>query len=194
MPVLDDDPVYDPEDLDRKVQDVQSELARRREELEELERHRQELEALNAKEHNFHEGRNEMEDKLSRSVTKMERLIREAQSRAEAMEYAVETFRQHLSIIRRLRPEEWDKDEMHEELNRALALIAGAESDYIREMRRLEGFEEEAEKATKSARRSVSGNPQGFLHWMTLGVAFTLPLIVAIAVAVVFILTAMAKP
>lgn len=193
---FDEEPVYEQEDLSRQVLEAQERLRRLRDEQDELQRKKEELEALNAKQAEFHEGRREMIDKLSRSAVDFEKESQAAMRRAEALKLASKTFRQHMAMIECIRPEEWNPEGMHHELDRAIGIIGEASEDYDTEMLRIESLGGVAvpngrKKSKSSANMAGSGGEQTFLYWLRSGFAFTLPVVVLGLIALILVLTAL---
>ncbi|MEM7014718.1 MAG: hypothetical protein AAF585_24935 [Verrucomicrobiota bacterium] len=206
-----EEPVYDVEDLDSQVNNAQEQLKRLRDEQEALQRKKDELEALNAKQSEFREGRADIVNKLTNAITEFDHEAHQLLRRAEAMQAASQGFQQHLQRIDTIRPEEWAKEGMHQELDHALEMIGDAEEDYQSEVSRIETlggavgaaaakgakkfFKFGRSAAAGSANLSaVAGQPLSFFYWLRSGLAFTLPVIVVGLVGLILILTALAGP
>lgn len=187
-----EEPVYDVEDIDDRVNQAQAQLKRLREEQEAVQ-------ILNAKKAEFQEGRAEMIEKLASSATEFEHESQALILRAEAMEEAAQSFRRHLGAIEQIRPEEWPRKDMHAGLDQALAVIKDASAEYETETKRIEALG----GATSSSPRKKSGKvgevvsslfssveKQSFFYWFRSGFAFTLPVIVLGLIALILILTA----
>ena len=201
---LPQDPVYDVEDLDSQVNNAQEQLKRLRDEQEALQRKKAELEALNAKQSEFQEGRADVVTKLTNSTTEFEHEAHLLVRRAEAMQLAARSFRQHLDMIETIRPEGWAQEGMHHELDRALDVIGSAREDYDDEMRRIEALGGSAAISSKSAKKgkffkmgrrpAAASGDQSFFYWLRSGFAFNLPVIVLGAIALMLILAALGGP
>lgn len=205
-----EDPVYDVEDLDSQVNNAQEQLKRLRDEQEALQRKKEELEALNAKQSEFREGRADVVNKLTNAVSEFDHEAHQLLRRAEAMQAASQGFQQHLEQIDLIRPEEWAKEGMHQELDQALEMIGDAQSNYQSEVSRIEALGGVVGSAAKGAKKffkfgrsaaagaptasAAAGQQMSFFYWLRSGFAFTLPVIVVGLVALILVLTALAGP
>ncbi|MFT5467678.1 MAG: hypothetical protein ACI8UO_002785 [Verrucomicrobiales bacterium] len=189
----DTEPAYDVEDIDDRVNEVQQQLKRLREEQEAVQ-------LLNSKKAEFQEGRTDIVEKLTCASTEFEHEARALQLRADAMEEASQSFRRHLAAVERIRPEDWPRKDVHAGLDQALEVISEASIEFESETRRVEAL---GGSATANPTRKKSGkagvvgsilgsnSEQSFFYWMRSGFAFTLPVIVLGLIALILILAAL---
>lgn len=172
--VMDDDPFSE-------LKQKQESLLRIRQELERTQREAQELEARRNKEERFVMGRREICEKLARSLSKLEKDLYQSQKAIEEISLAREGFQRHLEVLRQIHPEEWKRHRVDEELDRAIGVVEDAEDDFNKSMRRLSSVASNREEGSFGPVGGGQGLglPQGFSQWVTMGLAFTLPLMVA---------------
>ncbi|MCB1236491.1 MAG: hypothetical protein KDM91_15595 [Verrucomicrobiae bacterium] len=179
------------EDFEDQVNEAQEQLLQLRQKQEMLERQKLELEELQRRKEEFTHGRAEVTEQLSQSIAHLEREAARAQQLAEECLDSKESFEQHLRIVEMLRPEHWSRADLRDELTRALACIEDAEQDiaqagHLLEVRKAapKGVRVTEKKSTASA---AASREQGFLHWFKCGLAFTLPLMIFVGVALLLL-------
>jgi predicted RNase H-like nuclease (RuvC/YqgF family) len=181
------------DDVDHKVKAAQEQLLQLRMQQEEIERQKQHLETLRVKQERFVAGKRDLLEKLSRSVSSVERDLYDAQKRVEELSLTHDDFRRHLDILKSLQPEKWHRSQVDEELDQALAAIEDAEADFAKGVRRLESLRivesnpiaacvshkttSVIEESTFEATMTCSSPTEEMIVWMRRGFAFTLPLI-----------------
>lgn len=172
------------EDFEDQVHEAQEQLLELRQKQELVERQKHELEELQHKKDDFMKGRSEVSDKLSRCITSLDREAVEAQKRADSYLDTKESFEHQLKIVQVLRPELWSRDELRNELNRAIEKIEDAQDQIAKNSHVLEGVKSAPKLKTQSMRSALSaGDESSFTYWMMRGLAFTLPLMIAGALA-----------
>lgn len=176
------------DNFEEKVQKAQEKLLHLRQQQEHLERQKQELEELGQKQDRFLRGRRELAERLSRSLGRLDRETFEAQARVEGLHQAKDAFQRHLETIEAMQPEYWSRAELQDQLNHALSAIQDAEDEFARTMQRL-ALDGDGSKpgAAASAGGAVGflGAPfhaRTFLAWMLCGLAFTIPIMMFLAV------------
>lgn len=159
-----------------ELKQKQESLLRIRQELERTQREAEELEARKQKEERFASGRKDICERLARSLAKLDRELYDSQKAIEEISVAREAFELHLNALKDIHPESWSRNGLDDELDRAIGAVDDAEDEYSKASRRLalvvKGHEEEVSA-------SFGGLPQDFYALMRLGLAFSLPLIVA---------------
>ena len=118
--------------FDQELASAQEQLRALREKEVEIEKQRDELKQLSVKQERFGSGRRDIVNKMSRSIIAIERSLQEKEKQMEQMLAARDAFMQHLDILKELRPENWSRSHLSEELDRALALIDGADRPFAR--------------------------------------------------------------
>ena len=169
------------EDYDRKLQDTQEELERIQQQREELARKKQELEELTSRKHAFVSQQVELAEKLTSSLTLIDRELFEMRNEAEDLEQCRACFAAHLDKIQKLNPEHWTRDNTLEKLERATVAIDLAADEYDQAAAHFEGsrsgaiFGRASKRSRASARSSGSGE---FMSNLRNGFAFNLPVVV----------------
>ena len=125
------------DEFDEKVQEAQEQLLHLRHQQELLEKQKAELEELKRKREKFVRGRAEATERLTKATSMLEREIFESQKRLEQFGATRDAFERHLEILDSIDPEDWSRDEMRNELSRALGAIDDAREEYTSEMARV---------------------------------------------------------
>jgi DNA repair exonuclease SbcCD ATPase subunit len=182
---LNDDEALSAEHLDSQVQKAQEQLLQLKRQQEQIEKQKRELEELSRRQEELEHGRAEMTDKLTRALVVLEREAYSAQNRLEQVRAARESFAQHLELIEAIDPRSWNPSDLHKELSRALSTVDDARTDYSEQRSRLQAGEATGEAALPDATADAyqSSDARSFVQWLQIGLAFTLPLIIFGAVA-----------
>ncbi len=154
-----------------------------------IEKQKRELEELSRRQEELEHGRAEMSDKLTRALVVLEREAYSAQNRLEQVRGARESFAQHLELIEAIDPRSWNPSDLHKELSRALSTVDDARTEYSDRRSRLQAAEAatgEASLPDATTDAYQSSNGRSFLHWLQIGLALTLPLIIFGAIALLF--------
>lgn len=175
--------------------DKTQELDRLRARQEELERERRTLEEMRKKQEAFDVGRRELKDRLNESLVRMEKERLQSERLCQLLEETRRLFRERLDEVETLNESEWADENLLDELNRALVLLENVRSDYNKSMAKIEAIHPQSPSATversspltfEDASVSSARATQGFGYWLRAGFAFTLPLIVTLAVLTLF--------
>lgn len=179
----DPDPLLDleednPEDLGEEVQKTNTELEKLKRQLEDIEKQKLRLEELKRRQDELENGRNDMADKLTRSLVVVQREAEEAQKRLEQLNAIHNSFTQHLRYIESINPKLWGANELPKELSKALSAVEDARADYTKAQARISVDVPVEAPAAAAAYDDEYGyaEERGFLYWLKNGVAFTLPL------------------
>lgn len=175
------------EHLDSQVQRAQEQLLQLKRQQDQIEKQKRELEELSRRQEELDRGRTEMSDKLTRSLVILEREAYDWQKKLEQIRATRESFEQHLALLESIDPKSWNPTDLHKELSRALSTVDDARAEYSQQRSRLTASTEEGgEVALPEAAPEVAlGNANGFLQWMQIGFALTLPLIIFGLIALV---------
>ncbi len=179
------------EHLDSQVQKAQEQLISLKRQQEQIEKQKRELEELSRRQEELDRGRGEMTDKLTRSLVVLEREAYDSQKKLEQIRATRESFEQHLSLLESIDPKSWNPADLHKELSRSLSTVDDARAEFSQQRSRLSatGGDEMAEAALPEATPDISlGRGNGFMQWLQIGLAFTLPLIVFGLLALVIFL------
>jgi vacuolar-type H+-ATPase subunit I/STV1 len=170
------------EDYDRKLKDAQDELDRIQLQREELERKKSELEELTTRKRGFLSQQVELTEKLTSSLTLIDRELFEMRQEAEDLEQCRTCFAAHLDKIQKFNPESWSRDYLSEKLEKASMTIDIAADEYDQAAAHFEGSRSgaifgRASKRGRSAGSRRAGSSE-FVANLRNGFAFNLPLVV----------------
>jgi DNA repair exonuclease SbcCD ATPase subunit len=188
---LSEDEPLSAEHLDSQMQKAQEQLLQLKRQQEQIEKQKRELEELSRRQEELERGRTEMTDKLTRSLVVLEREAYNSQKRLEQIRATRESFGQHLELIEAIDPKNWNSADLHKELSRALSAVDDARTEYAEQRSRLQATDENGRESSLPEviddADAFSGG-RSFSHWLQIGVALTLPLIIfgVIALAVFF--------
>jgi hypothetical protein len=121
-----------------------------------------------------------MSDKLTRSLVILEREAYDTQKKLEALRATRESFGQHLELIEAIDPKSWNHGDLQKELSRALSTVDDARAEFSQQKSRLQASDEPNSEVLPETGSEVSDlNGSGsFGHWVKVGFAVTLPLII----------------
>jgi len=179
------------EDYDRKLRDAQEEMERIQQQREELERKKLELEDLTSRKRAFVAQQAELTEKLTSSLTLIDRELFEMRNEAEDIEQCRACFAAHLDKIQKLNPDNWTRDNLSEKLERATMAIDLADDEFDQAAAHFEGSRSGAifGRPSKRGRASKShGAGSEFMTNLRNGFAFNLPVCVLGCVAVIIYL------
>ena len=187
------------EHLDSQVQKAQEQLLQLKRQQEQIEKQKRELEELSRRQEELERGRTEMTDKLTRSLVVLEREAYDSQKKLEQIRATRESFEQHLALLESIDPKSWNSADLHKELSRSLSTVDDARAEFSQQRSRLSATtgDESAEVALPDAAPDVplGAGGNGFLQWMQIGFALTLPLIIVGLLALfVFLWLAVPRP
>ena len=169
------------EHLDSQVQKAQEQLIALKRQQEQIEKQKRELEELSRRQEELDRGRTEMTDKLTRSLVVLEREAYDSQKKIEQIRATRESFEQHLLLLEAIDPKSWNPADLHKELSRSLSTVDDARAEIGQQRSRLSaaGGDGATEVALAGASpEGALGGANGFMQWMQIGFAVTLPLII----------------
>lgn len=187
---------HSPEHLDSQVQRAQEALLSLKRQQEQIEKQKRELEELSRRQEELDRGRAEMSDKLTRSLVILEREAYDTQKKLEALRATRESFGQHLELIEAIDPKSWNHGDLQKELSRALSTVDDARAEFSQQKSRLQASDEPNSDVLPETGSEVS-DPNGggsFGHWVKVGFAVTLPLIIFGIIALFVLAWLGAKP
>ncbi len=170
------------EDFTGKLQEAQHQLEILQQQQAEVERQRIELQDLNKSKEEFINGQVELQEKLTSSVTAMDREIFTTRQELEELEQARVCFVDHLEKVNTLNPDSEDNDTLRQELTRAISVIDLAEDEYEQVVDHFSGGRSASVFSIQSAKtkRSVTSNQtvSEFTTTFRNGLAFNLPILI----------------
>jgi phage terminase Nu1 subunit (DNA packaging protein) len=168
------------DDYDDKLKAAQLELDRIQQQREELERKKRELEELTARKRTFVLQQCELTEKLTSSLTLIDRELFEIRQEAEDLEQCRVCFASHLDKLQKFNPDQWTRDNLSEKLERATIALDVAADEYDQAAAHFEGGRSGAifGRASKRGRSSArSGASSEFAANLRNGFAFNLPIV-----------------
>lgn len=177
---LSEEEAISPEHLDSQVQKAQEQLVQLKRQQEQIEKQKRELEELSRRQEELERGRAEMTDKLTRSLVILEREAYDSQKKLEQLRATRESFLQHLQLLESIDPKSWNPADLHKELSRALSAVDDSRAEFSQQRSRLQASEDASDIPLPEVAPELGGLAGGksFVHWLQIGFAFTLPLIV----------------
>ena len=118
------------EDYDRKLRDAQNEVDRIQLQREELERKKSELEELTERKRAFLSQQAELTEKLTSSLTLIDRELYEMRKESEDLEQCRVCFAAHLDKLQKFNPENWAREQLSEKLEKASMAVDIAADEY----------------------------------------------------------------
>lgn len=175
-----------PDDVNRKVVEAQQKLVELKRAQEELERQRAGLEELRRRQNEFHTGRDEVVQNLTRGLGLLEEAEFAARRDAEQMVKTVESFRDALAKVQAIHEEAWNKENFQVELTRALTTIENARMEWNSARLKIAALAGETKNAAAPLDQPAAPTPAAvpalaelpFGRLCKLGLALTWPLLV----------------
>lgn len=190
------------EDMDQQVREAQQRLSKLRAEQEELEHQRKILENLKQKQERFISGRKDITEKLDRSLRAIVEDLEDARRRVEDLHATQQEFRDRLDELKLFLPERWQRNQLDQELDKALSSLIEAETSFEKGIRRItshrapevsplhlngdvQSSAENGEFAPTGRLAAALSGSDDLATWARRGFAFTLPLMATILVALI---------
>ena len=173
------------EDYDRKLKAAQDELDRIQLQREELERKKTELEELTTRKRAFLSQQVELTEKLTSSLTLIDRELFGMRQEAEDLEQCRTCFAGHLDRIQKFNPENWTRDNLPEKLEKATIAIDIASDEYDQAAAHFQAGRSGAifGRPTKRNRHARGAGQAEFFSNLRNGFAFNLPILILGAAA-----------
>lgn len=174
------------DDTDRRVVEAQQKLVELKRAQEELERERAGLEDLRRRQNEFHTGRDEVIQNLTRGLGLLEEAEFTARRDAELMVKTLDDFRNALAKVQAIHEESWTKDTFQTELTRALTTIENARMEWNSARLKISALAGETKNAAAPLDNGPAAGPTpsmadlSFLQLCKIGLAMTWPLLLAL--------------
>jgi hypothetical protein len=168
------------DDYDDKLKAAQLELDRIQQQREELERKKRELEELTVRKRTFVSQQVELTEKMSAAVTLIDRELFEIRQEMEDLEQCRVCFASHIDKLQKFNPEQWNRDNLPEKLERATMAVDVAADEYDQAAAHFEGSRSGAifGRASKRGRsHAKAGTSSEFTANLRNGFAFNLPIV-----------------
>lgn len=169
------------EDFEGKLAAAQQQLEQLQQQQELVEQQKRELQELNERKAEFLEGQNDINDRFTTSLTAIDRELFEMRQEMEDLEQTRQCFAEHQKKIDGLNPQNWSRDELKQELNRAISMLDHAEDEYEEAMQHFKNGRRSGvlTPAKKKKPAAATATPSEFGSNFKQGLAFNLPLIIA---------------
>lgn len=170
------------DDFASQLQRTQEELLHLRHQARAVERRKEELEEITRKEREYSLGRAELHEKLSSMLVTLDRLAMESQRQMEIVLQSRDDMSRHYRAVSSLADiADWSAPGVSEQADHALAVIADARGEYERISSRVSACVPDSAERERTAPAPVI--VQDFRYWFRSGLAFTLPLVILGALA-----------
>ncbi len=174
------------DDFEGKLEAAQQQLETLQAEQERVERQKIELADLNDRKEEFLQGQVEVSEKLSTSITAIERGLFEMRQEMEDLEQTKTSFSEHLEKVQGLDPGCWTSDNLKGELKRAISAIDLAEDEYDHAVEVMKQRESGVlSNPTRPAAIGGRGAGTSFPDQLKAGLAFNLPILILGTLALV---------
>lgn len=186
-------------DVDTQAAQALQELEKLRSRQEKIEGEKRHLEDLRRRHDDYDRGKREMTEHLQRSLVLLERQEVEAQRMAELYNATRSRFHEMLQTVESLNEEAWPEGQIRDELNKALGLIEQVRVAYNKDMARIDAARTDIGDAAPSAGGRPSAvlfnepaerEERDFGHWVKVGAAVSLPLVITLVVILVIVIAA----
>jgi chromosome segregation ATPase len=175
------------DDYDGKLKAAQAQLEQLQQQREELERKKQELEELNGRKRDFLTRQVELTERLTQSITLIDRELFELRQEAEDLEQCRVCFAGHLDKLQKIHPEAWSREQLATHLDRAVTAADLAADEYDQAATHFESMRSGA--IFGRGKRSRAGHARSsdgeFMAQVRNGLAFNLPIIALGSVALI---------
>jgi len=185
------------EDFEGKLVAAQLQLEQLQHQQELVERQKRELEELNQRKEEFLEGQISITERLTSTITAVDRELFDMRQEMEDLEQTRKCFADHLQKIDKVNHDSWSKDELKHELNRAISLLDHAEDEFDEALAYFSnsshsnvfGSSAKQSKKASSASNNTSGTKSEFQAMLKQGLAFNMPIFILGLLALVAYVT-----
>ncbi len=181
------------EELNTQKASAKLHIERLKQKQSEMEREEQMLSDLLEKQDQYERGKHEMLDRLSESMVSLQKLGDHAARQVEVYFTTRDRLALDLEELQKINDAAWADESFRDELNKAVVQIDAIRSDFVKAQATIEAvggpvklFDEQSRKANLLEDDEFSPSAKGFGYWLKVGFAASLPLILAILAAVIF--------
>ncbi|MEI7880048.1 MAG: hypothetical protein WCI95_04145 [bacterium] len=160
----------------------------------EMEREEQMISDLLEKQDQYERGKQEMQDRLSESLVSLQKMGDHAARQVEVFFTTRDRLAADLEELHKINDTEWADESLREELNKAVVQIDAIRSDFVKAQATIEAvggpvmlFDDKSRKANTLEDDEFAPSTKDFGHWLKVGFAVSLPLILTILVAIIVI-------
>lgn len=177
------------EDIGQELEQRQQQLLALQRQQADLEARKRQLEELNTRRTELLRGQRDIRERLLRAIVILERAESQGRKEVEQMHETRQNFSEQLAEISAIEPSEWSPSSIEEELSRALAKVDQASAVYTQSRAKLDALRgrdlEPAETGDDIATSASGTGSDSFSENFTRGLAFNLPLIVALLLGLI---------
>lgn len=177
------------ENIGQELEQRQQQLLALQRQQADLEARKRQLEELNTRRTELLHGQRDIRERLLRAIVILERAESQGRKEVEQMHETRQNFSEQLAEINAIDPSEWSPSSIEEELSRALAKVDQASAVYTQSRAKLDALRgrdlEPTESAEEGGTTSSSSANDSFSDNLTRGLAFNLPLIVALLLGLI---------
>ncbi len=174
------------EDFEGQLREAQQQLEILQHQREQLEQQKCEMDDLNRRKEEFISGQIEITERLSGSVTSIDRELFELRQELEDLEQTRQSFAAHLERIEKVEPEGWQREAFNAELTRSLSMLEQAEEEFDSAVAHFAGGRTRGIFGALSSRSKVRPG-EAFGASFRSGFAYNLPLLILGAVALIIL-------
>ncbi len=181
------------DDFEGKLVAAQQKLEQLQQQQELIEKQKAELEELTRRKDDFLDGQVNMTERLTVSLTSIDRALYEMRQDLEDLEQTRKCFAEHQQKIDSINPDSWSRDQLQKELTKSIGLLDHAEDEY----------DEAIAYFSKSKHSNIFGNgkkaskissknknePSEFIAMFKQGLAFNLPIVMLGTIALILYFT-----
>ena len=179
------------ENLSQELQEQQEKLIELKHRQEEIERRKRELEELNRKRQELTVGQKEMKERLTRAVAILENAEYDARKEIEQIQVTYRMFTEHLDAIEAIDPNKWPTETIDDQLTKSLSRIDHARAVYAQARVRIDalsGKDIDGDDDETDDANGEEADGSSFTAMFIRGLAFNLPLIIALLLIFIFLL------
>lgn len=181
------------EEVNTQVATAKVEIERLRRKQNDLEREKQTMEELLEKQDQYERGKQELLDKLSESVVSLQKLEDHAARQVEIYSATRARFAEFIDELQSMDDSSWTDESFREELNKAVVRIDTARKEFVKAQASVEAVGGPVSLFDESRPRSAARDEfdedvgRSFGDWMKIGLAVSVPVIIALAIAVLVV-------
>lgn len=166
------------EDFDGKLADAQTQLEMLQAQRHEIERQKVALEDLNQRKQEFLNGQLDLSERFSSAITTIERELYLSKQEIDDLDQTRKAFANHLQRIDNLNPENWPKESVRTELEKALLCLDKAEDEYEQAVAYFAGSRKSSVFGGTASESRLGNADSDFQTMLRNGLAFNLPLLI----------------
>ena len=174
------------EQVEDQVATAMKELERLRQRQEDLQSQKKDLEELRRKQNEYEQGKRDLLDRIHQSLVVLEKEEINAEQLVDLLVTSRRQFKDRIKELEALNDQNWEDEKLRTELGSALSIIEETRTEFNKVMARIQVQRGSASTVPASGASSVSlplsggvSQPWSFIRALTLGFAFSLPIILA---------------